>query len=208
MADPQKLPKCLSIDEYLALEEVSEERHEYVAGQIFAMTGGSKPHNIISLNIATALRARLKKERGCTVYMADIKVKVSAVNSFYYPDVMVECGAFDKTGVYVEQPIVLFEVLSKSTASTDRREKQIAYRQIPSLKQYVIIHQSRKRLEVSRRIGDDDWSIQELSGTETLVLDSCFDQPVSISMDEIYEDIDFDRRPDLLVKEEVEVYSW
>lgn len=202
---PQRLP-LLSVSEYLALEEAGNARHEYVNGRIFAMTGGSKAHNIISLNIALALRSGLKGS-GCSVFMSDVKVRVVASNSFYYPDVIVDCSRSDLDGVYVEAPTTIFEVLSKSTAQTDRREKLIAYQNIPSLKEYVIVHQSRKRLEVYRR-DESGWSVEEIDSDGALVVAACSQQPVTLSIDEIYAGIDLDGRPNLQVREDVEVYSW
>ncbi len=204
MIDPQKLSK-LSPDQYLTLEESANQRHEYVDGQMFAMTGGSVAHNVISLNIAMSLRTKLKG-KGCTVFMADMKVRIENLNCFYYPDVLVDCETFDKKSVYTKTPSVIFEVLSRSTASTDRREKLVAYRHVTSVNQYVIIHQTRKRLEVYRKI-DDEWTIQEIGSSESLILDICEDT-ITISMDEIYADIEFDEGPDLQVREDVEVYPW
>jgi Uma2 family endonuclease len=87
---PQKKQK-LSVEEYLALEKDAESKHEYVNGTTFAMTGVSRSHAAISLNIAVALR-NLLKGSGCNVFVSDFKVHAVAANSFYYPDVVVECG--------------------------------------------------------------------------------------------------------------------
>jgi Uma2 family endonuclease len=205
MTEPQKLAK-LTVEEYLAFEESATVRHEYVDGQIFAMTGGSVAHNVIALNIATLLRTHLKG-KGCSVFVSDIKASIKSLNRFYYPDVMVDCGIVDKRSVYTSTPSLIFEILSKSTAATDRREKLHAYQHIPSLKQYVIVHQSRKRLEVYRRV-DEVWTVQELCSSDRLIIDSCKDIEIVVPVTEIYEDIDFDDGPDLMIREDVEVYTW
>ena len=205
MTNQQKLSK-ITPEEYLTFEESAKQRHEYVDGQLFAMTGGSAAHNVISLNIAMSLRTKLKGT-GCTVFMADMKIRIEDANCFYYPDVLVDCGTFDNKSVYTSTPIAIFEVLSRSTASTDRREKLVAYRQVASIKQYVIVHQTRKRLEVYRKIADE-WSIQEIGSCESLVLDICQNQPITILMEDIYTDIEFDEEPDLQVREDVEAYTW
>lgn len=207
MTGPQKI-STLSVDEYLLFEENAQVRHEYVNGRIFAMTGGTSAHNIISLNIASTLRNHLKGS-GCTVYMSDMKVRAEAANSFYYPDVMVVCGSVGKNSVHTEAPTVIFEVLSKSTAAVDRREKLVAYQMIPSLQSYVIVHQSRKRVEHYRRV-DKDWTLQHLVSNEELSL-QCNESeklPLTVSMDDIYADLEFDEGPDLQVREDAEVYAW
>ncbi len=135
MAGPAKISK-LTVEEYLASEELASVRHEYVSGRTFAMTGGSKRHNTISLNIAATMR-NLLKGSGCKVFIADVKVRANAANSFYYPDVMVVCGTAGNDEFYTESPTLIFEVLSKSTAGVDRREKLVAYQQIPSLQSYL-----------------------------------------------------------------------
>ena len=207
MTGPQKISK-LSVEEYLSLEETATVKHEYVNGRIFAMTGGTSAHNIISLNIASTLR-NLLKGSGCTVYINDMKVRANAANCFYYPDVMVVCRAINKSSVHTDTPTAIFEVLSKSTAAVDRREKLVAYQMIPSLQSYVIVHQSRKRVEHYRRV-DEDWTFEELTGDAELMLECNANKKLSltVSMDEIYADLEFDEGPDLKVREDVEVYAW
>jgi Uma2 family endonuclease len=104
-----------SVAEYLEAESKSELRHEYLGGQIFAMAGGSKAHNIITLNIASRLRSQLRG-RACDVFMSDMKVKLSAANQnqtiFYYPDVVVTCSSEDRDNYFVNYPCVIVEVLS------------------------------------------------------------------------------------------------
>src|SRR5262249_26861704 len=121
MAYPEELMR-LSVEEYLALEEKSKVRHEYVAGHIFAMAGANDAHNIISINVATILRPHLRRS-GCRVYMVDMKVRVEAADTFYYPDVMVTCEPFAAKSVFKSRPVLLVEVLSLGTELVDRREK-------------------------------------------------------------------------------------
>lgn len=204
MGKQQKLSN-LTPEQYLIFEAAEKQRHEYVDGQVFAMAGGSAAHNVVALNIAMALRAKLQG-KGCTVYISDMKVRIDDLNCFYYPDLMIDCGAFDKKSVYTKTPTVIFEVLSRSTASTDRREKLVAYRHVVSVTHYVIVHQTRKRLEVFRKL-DDEWTVQVIGSGESLELDIC-DDTVTIMMNEIYADIEFDEGPDLQVREDVEIYSW
>jgi len=196
----------MTVEEYLLFEESQEVRHEYVNGRIFQMTGGTAAHNLMSLNIAASLKTQLKGS-GCRAYMTDIKVRVEATNSFYYPDVIIDCGTFDRSSVFTASPIFIFEVLSRSTASTDRREKLLAYQQIPGLEAYLIVHQSRKRVDVYRREHEDDWSVQELGSGDDMDL-SCGGRTIKLSVDEIYEDTNMESSPDLQVRENAEVYLY
>lgn len=206
MSGERRISK-LSIAEYLKQEEKGQIRHEFVNGRIFEMSGGTLGHNTICLNIATSLRERLKGSK-CNVYMSDVKVHCTAVNSFYYPDVVVDCGKGSKQDVYTETPTMIFEVLSKSTASTDRREKLVAYQSLPSLQDYVLVHQTKKRVEHYRKV-DEDWVLQDYTeGEEISFAAKSKELSLKISMDEIYADLDFETSPSMLVREDVELYAW
>lgn len=207
MPELQKFPK-LTVDEYLAFEENDEYKHEYVNGCIFAMTGASRKHATISLNIASTLRSSLGGS-GCDVFISDMKVYARAANSFYYPDVVIECKNALKHDQYSDSPTVIFEVLSKSTATTDCREKLVAYQKIDSLQSYVIVNQSRKRVVHYLRAGEE-WLMQEFNGYGELIL-KCSDKDkpsVKLTLDEIYENVKVDDGPDLLVLEEAEALVW
>ena len=107
-------------EEYLEGELLSEVRHEYVAGRVFAMAGASDDHNRISLNIAASLHAQLRG-KPCEAFFNDMKAKVAP--AFYYPDVMVVCDPADNHRYFRERPSVVFEVSSPDTERTDRRER-------------------------------------------------------------------------------------
>src|SRR5271156_6653396 len=128
-------PVYLTVERYLEEEERAALRHEYVDGRIFAMTGATRRHNIIAGNIYSMLRSHVRGSR-CRAYVSDVKVHVESTNSFYYPDVMVSCDAYDAKAVFTDHPLVIVEVLSRSTAAIDRREKVLAYRKIESLREY------------------------------------------------------------------------
>lgn len=148
--------------EYLALEARSPVRHEYVAGEIFAMTGASIRHNIIALNLATALRTHLRGTP-CRTLMEGVKLRLKKERSYFYPDVMVTCEArlleLDANTQIVEDPVLLIEVLSPTTEGIDRREKLRAYRTLPSLKEYALVSQDECRVDLYRRRGDIGWDI-------------------------------------------------
>lgn len=158
------LPKeKLSPAEYLAMERASEERHAYLDGELFAMTGASRPHNLITANILAALHGPLKR-RGCEVYAADMRVHVPATGLYTYPDVVVVCGepafqddAFDT----LLNPRLIVEVLSPSTEDHDRGIKFVHYRSIEGFSDYLVVAQDRLLVEHWTRQGDGRWLLTE-----------------------------------------------
>lgn len=169
-AVPQhRLP--LSVAEYLAGEESAECRHEYLAGDVYAMSGASARHNAICLNLATALHGHLR-DGPCRVFMGDLKVRLRVLNDdyFYYPDVMVACRPEDNASHWREQPCLLVEVMSESTERVDRREKRLAYREIPALEHYVLVGQEPPEVIVYSRAAG--WIGETLATDGTLVIPS------------------------------------
>lgn len=165
----------VSEEDYLALEARSPVRHEYVAGDVYAMTGASLRHNVIALNIAALLRAHLRGTP-CRAFVADAKLRIAKAGAYYYPDVMVTCDPRHLTvssdDQVVEAPKLVIEVLSTSTEAVDRREKLIAYRGIPSLLEYVLVAQDEAKIEIHRRHGDIGWEIVTLTPGDPVELKS------------------------------------
>lgn len=191
----------LTAEEYLAREESSTTvKHEYVDGQVFAMTGATRRHRIITGNIYTALRS-LVHGIGCNVDFTDALVPVQATNSFYYPDVVLSCGSLDQDSLLVGKPLLIVEVLSRSTTGTDRREKVVAYRKIESLNEYMIVHQKRQRVELHRRMEDGSWTVLEFTQGD-LVLLSIPLGAVRISLEVIYEGVSWTDNSDWRVREQ------
>ncbi len=151
-------------EEYLAGELVSETRHEYIDGHVYAMAGASDDHNRIVVNIVSELRERLRGKR-CEPFSNDMKVKIppEIADAYYYPDVLVSCDPSDNQKYFRERPTVLFEVLSPETERIDRKEKALAYWSISSLKTYVLVEQSRATITVLRR-GANGWKPQIIDG--------------------------------------------
>ena len=141
----------VSIDDYLELERESPVRHEYVGGQLYAMGGSSDRHNTITLALASFLFGQLAGR--CGVYTADMRLRIALADGevAYYPDVLVACDPADRASHHRERPVFLAEVLSPTTERIDRTEKLIAYRQIPSLEEYLIAEQDVARVELYRR---------------------------------------------------------
>ncbi|MEQ1592258.1 MAG: Uma2 family endonuclease [Thiobacillaceae bacterium] len=185
----------LSEADYLDGEGASPIRHEYVAGEVFAMAGGSKAHNIISLNVAVLLRAALHGS-GCQTFIADMHVRIAVQSSYYYPDVVVTCAPddlkSDASKTHIEFPSLIVEVLSPATEAIDRREKMLAYRHIASLSEYVLIDQERRWVEVYRR-AESGWVADLYSPGDTITLNPGTLNPaldtgkLAFSMDDVYE---------------------
>ena len=147
----------ISVEEYLDGEPSSLVRHEYVGGAVYAMAGASKDHNQICENLWSTIDAHLGAPSLCRVFASDLKVRllISCEDIFYYPDVMVACDPRDTDPHSVYFPKLIIEVLSPSTEQTDRREKLLAYRTIPSLDEYVMVAQDRIEVTLFRRA--DAW---------------------------------------------------
>lgn len=181
----------LSEQDYLEGERASPIRHEYVAGEVFAMAGGSKAHNLISGNIFALLRSALR-DSGCQTFIADMRVRIAAQSSYYYPDVVVTCASADMASDapkdHVEWPSLIVEVLSPTTEAIDRREKMLAYRHIETLREYVLVDQERRWVEVYRRT-DSGWAADLYSPEDTVTLNPATPDAAGLSfgMDEVYE---------------------
>jgi Uma2 family endonuclease len=136
-------------EEYLAAERAAPYKSEYIGGYILAMSGASRAHNVLSVRIASLLDAQLA-EVPCEVYSGDMRVRVPATNDYTYPDVVVACGDIDFEDAELDTlltPIVLIEVLSPSTEAYDRGGKFAGYRQIGSLREYIMVAQDRILIE-------------------------------------------------------------
>ncbi|MEO7331333.1 MAG: Uma2 family endonuclease [Minicystis sp.] len=140
MGDPP-LRVHMTPAEYLAFERSAEGKHELADGEIFAMAGAKRAHNLIANNVGGELRQALR-DRSCEVYPADMRVHIAAEGRYVYPDVTVVCGGptfTDDEQDTFENPTVVFEVTSDSTEGYDRGDKFAKYRTIPSLAEYVLV---------------------------------------------------------------------
>ncbi|MGJ5672129.1 MAG: Uma2 family endonuclease [Nostochopsis sp.] len=140
-------PQKMTIEEYLAWEPLQELRYEYVNGKVFAMTGSTIPHNDIALNLYRTLYPHLRA-RGCRVNVSDVKVQLTPKSPYYYPDVIVSCDPQDLNArKFIQNPKIIAEVLSPSTASRDRDEKFTNYLKMPSLQEYLLIDSEKISVE-------------------------------------------------------------
>lgn len=138
----------ISEAEYLAGELISEIKHEYIDGDVYAMAGASRSHNIIASNIARKFGNHLENTP-CTTFSSDMKVK--AEGCFFYPDVSVVCDEKQGDDYFTEAPLIIVEVLSKSTRRRDKTTKFQAYKTLPSLQEYVLIDQDFVEIQVCRK---------------------------------------------------------
>ena len=181
-----------TVEEYLEFEMTSPVRHEYADGQIYAMADESKNHNRIVGCLCSILGRHLAGSH-CEAFTENVKLKVRPT-LFYYPDVVVTCEPVadveDEDDYVIDDPVLVVEVLSKSTARTDRTEKLREYQYLPNLREYVIISQYRVQVEVYRhQNAGEEWSKQVYSDLQSQVR---FDSiGVSVSLADIYRRVRF-----------------
>lgn len=181
--------KLVSAEEYFAMEETSEVKHQFYRGELFAMSGATRRHNLIVNNILIALKGKLK-DRPCEVYTLDMRVEVDEYNHYTYPDLTIVCGKRDfreEKEYTLLNPTAIVEVLSESTESYDRGKKFQAYRNIPSLQAYILIPTNYKNIEVFQKSGDGRWSLSDPNAEGISVISSL---GVSLAVDEVYEGVE------------------
>jgi len=158
--------KTMTPAEYLAFERASDVKHEYWSGETLEMVGASFPHNLIIGNLVGELRQKLRETR-CQVCPSDLRVQLPPGDKYVYPDVSVICDEprfADEELDTLLNPLIMVEVLSDSTEAHDRGAKAEAYRQIPSLQEYLLIAQDRRHVEKYARGQDGSWLLTEASG--------------------------------------------
>jgi len=182
-------PVYLSVEEYFALEKEAEFRHEYFHGEIFAMSGTTDFHNIITQNIAFALRQRLSGG-SCKVFMENVRLQIDEGIHYTYPDVMVTCDGRDLTDRYTKRyPVLIGSVLSDDPEAYDRGKKASQYRRISTLQAHVLVSQSECSVELFTRTQTSNWMLTELSTLDSILNLSCLN--LDIPLTEIYEAIEF-----------------
>jgi Uma2 family endonuclease len=189
----QQVKSHVSPEEYLALERKAEFKSEYLHGEIFAMTGTSRKHNLIAVNTASSLNQQLRG-RPCEVYMSDMRVKVAASGLYTYPDVVVVSGQPQLEDDYLDtllNPTVLFEILSKSTERYDRIAKSDYYRTLESLTEHLLVAQDEVLVEQYIKQADGHWSLTDFSSLDaTIELDSI---NCSLALRDIYDKVPLDK---------------
>jgi Uma2 family endonuclease len=177
----------ITADDYLAGEALSPIRHEYVAGEVFAMAGATEEHATIAGNLFALLRAQVRGGP-CRVYIADMKLRVEAADAFFYPDVFVTCDPRDAgESLAKRHPSLICEVLSESTEAYDRGGKFAAYRTLESLSEYLLIDSRRRSVEVFRR-QPDGWLLAPVAPDGQLEVTGI---GFRCGVDALYEDVVF-----------------
>lgn len=175
-------------EDYLALEAESDIKYEFHDGFIVAMAGGSPEHGLIAGNFISTVNGALSRgAKSCATFTSDVKVLIGATNRTYYPDASIVCGPYQRSPKdpnALTNPILILEVLSESKMAFDRGAKFAHYRQIPSLREYVLISQTEAMVDTYYRTDDGTWEIQTITGlSATVVLKSL---QCEVQMAEIY----------------------
>lgn len=178
--------KRATVEQYFAVDDNSPLKHEFRDGVIYAMGGATDDHGRIAGNIFAAIHAHLPDR--CDVILGDMRLKSRALadDAYYYPDVLVTCSDLDRAKIYREQPALLVEVLSTSSERIDRSEKFLAYTQIPSLQEYLIVAQSVPQIDIFRR--RDAWRGESYFLQDQITLESI---ALTLPVAQIYRRVQF-----------------
>lgn len=179
-------------DEYLALEEIAKLKSEYINGEIIPMAGGTTNHNRLALNLSTGLNFAFRQQ-DYEVFMGDVRLWIPDKNIYTYPDVMIIAGKpeyYNNRNDTVTNPIVIAEILSKSTQSRDRQAKFEDYKTIASFQEYILIDQTKINVMQYVKTGRKRWEIREYDiEDEMIALHSVLFQ---ISLEDLYNKVDFE----------------
>lgn len=182
----------MTVEEYLVLDASSEEKYEYYSGYARAMTGASEKHNLITANLIIRLGIQLD-DKPCRIYPSDLRVQLAAHDKYVYPNVSVVCGEPDimkNDGLdTLLNPLVIFEVLSPSTAASDRGEKFAMYREVESLQEYVLVEPHTMRVEHYARQEGGKWLLTDYQGADAVV--SLPAIGAVLSLRDVYRRVDF-----------------
>ena len=174
----------LSVEEYFEFEANSQHRHEYIDGAVYAMSGVSESHELISGNLFAAIHGQVRGGP-CKPYKSDFKLRlqIDQRDLFYYPDIMVACGREGVSSHYLTHPKLVVEVLSPSTECIDRREKLLNYKQVATVEEYVLVSQDIAQITIYRRA--QAWTPQVLTGAGGI---ATFESVgLSLALGQIYE---------------------
>lgn len=187
--------RLYSIEEYLAMEELAEEKHEYDNGKIITMAGSTLNHSRITANCIQEIgyELKIKGNKSCFISSSDLKIHIAALSKFYYPDASVVCGEpqyYPKRTDTVQNPTLLVEVLPDSTETFDRTEKFDWYSTLSSFKEYLLVSQKQKRAEVWTFVGGNVWEMRIYkSPTDKLALKTL---DCEIVLEELYRGVVFE----------------
>ena len=181
-----------TIEEYLAMEEAATEKNEYYRGEIFAMSGAKMPHNRISVNLLIELGTKLKGKQ-CQPFGSDQRIHIEANTLFTYPDISIICGepeTLNNDNWNVLNPSVLIEILSPSTKNYDRGEKFKLYRDIPILKEYILVDSETIHIEIFRLNEARRWELEEYNAAGEMLYIRTINEYISLA--DIYAGVSLD----------------
>ncbi len=164
--------KYISPEEYLEIENTSVEKHEYYEGEVFAMSGTKVPHNIIAVNLLTQIKQYLRG-KSSRPFNSDQRMHIEKNSLFTYPDISIVCGKVEtrnNDNLNVTNPSVIIEILSKSTRNYDRGDKFKLYRDIESLREYILVDSESINIEAFRINEHNHWELEEYSGINASLL--------------------------------------
>jgi len=162
----------MTADEFIAWDATQTIKHEFVRGEIHAMSGAHEAHVTATMNVAMALRQHLRGSP-CRTFAADMKLRVEAADAYFYPDVFVTCSAADATDPLIKrEPVLVVEVLSPATAAYDRGEKFAAYRLLASLQEYLLVDPAARRCDLYRKGANGLWVLHPGEPEQGLHFDS------------------------------------
>ena len=180
----------LSIEEYLEIENAAFEKHEYYQGEVFAMSGAKVPHNEIASNLSGILYNKLRGKK-CKPFGSDLRVHIPSNTLFTYPDISIVCGeiiTLNNDRLNVLNPSVIIEVLSKTTKNYDRGQKFKLYRDIKTLKEYILVDSESLHVEVFRLNENNHWELEEYNDAIEYLVIKSFNDKILIA--EIYEGVE------------------
>jgi Uma2 family endonuclease len=181
--------KPYSLEEYLIVEEEAGIKYEYYDGFLVAMAGGTVVHSQIGMNIGVALANALRHQE-CIAYSSDARVAIEEANAYLYPDATVACPPIETVqGHSIANLSVIVEIMSEASERYDRGEKFRLYRQIPSMKHYLLVSQHAPRVEMYTRNSEGFWVLSEIEGAGELALTGI---GISISLEDIYWKVAFE----------------
>ncbi len=183
--------QTMTVAEYLAFERASEEKHEYLNGEIFLMAGATGNHNVVQINTAASLHAQLRK-RPCITYGSDMRVRVDDSGLYTYPDISVVCDPPEFEGEDQDtllNPTLIIEVLSPSTESYDRGRKFQHYRTLASLQEYVLVAQDSAHIERYLRQPGDEWLLADATGLDARI--ELASIGCTLALADVYEKVSF-----------------
>jgi Uma2 family endonuclease len=191
MTMTQAPPRLYTPEEYLELEARADCKSEYRDGAIVPMAGGTTNHNELALNIAAALKLALRQQN-YKVYIGDVRLWIPQYSQYTYPDVMVIQGQplyDDSSKTTITNPLLIVEVLSKSTQNYDQGDKFTYYRSIPEMQEYILIDQKQFHVIQHCKIETGQWLLSEYHGEEAVLTLKAIDFTISLS--DLYSGIDF-----------------